>query len=144
MKYNRLALIDACDKALEKDAVTWMARRAKNLEEHAAQVNIWNKRYATEWAEAGLAVRRAVREGRPITRDMLPQDRRRHDSVAVFFPSFDFSKDYEPPTELLFLRRVLDVVTDEVVTTTGLSQVGVSTRTMRDAAWQMAAGSARE
>jgi hypothetical protein len=144
VKYNREALIEACDRALERDANSWLDRRAKNLQEHASQVANWNHRYAAQWAEVGLAVRRAVREGRPITRDMLPYDQRRHDSVAVFYPTFDFSKGYEEPRELAFLRRVLDVVTDEFVTTTGLAQLGVSTRTMRDAAWQMAPGSAKE
>lgn len=144
MKYARIALRDACDKALQQDAEHWLARREKHLAEHAKMVAEWNRRHAQEWAAAGLTVRRAVREGQPVTKAMLPRDRRFSDSVATFAPQYNFDRDYEAPVELLFLRRVLDVVTDDIVTTSGLAQVGVSTKTMRDAAWHMAVGSAKE
>lgn len=144
MRYDKQALIAACDQALERDLVSWRERRNKDLAEHAGAVRAWHVRYAEAWATAGLVVRKAIREGRPVTRDMLPMDRRQHSQVAVFFPQHNLDREYTPPAELTFLRRVLDVVADDEVTTSGLEKLGVSVRTMRDAAWHMAVGSAKE
>jgi len=144
VKYNRQALIEACDKALERDRVDWHKRRAEQLGQHSRAVAEWSRKYADEWAQAGLEIRRAIRKGEPVTKDMLPTSRRYHDNPAWFYPQFDPNREYRVPEELAFLRHVLDIVTDDVVTTSGLAQVGVSVRMMKDAAWYMAVGSARE
>lgn len=144
MRYVKQDLIKACDLALQRDRQRWTERRAAELESHSAQVKNWLARHSAEWAEAGLAIRRALREGAPVTREMLPMDRRHSSNVAIFAPQFNFEREYEPPRELAFLRRVLDVVADDEVTTSGLEKIGVSTKTMRDAAWYMAVGSAKE
>lgn len=144
MKYQKQALIDACDLALQQDETRWHEQRAKHLEEHANQVSIWMARYGEQWAAAGLAVRKAIREGTPVTSAMLPCDRRYGSHIALFAASRSFTGSYQPPVELTFLRRILDVVADDIVTTTALEKLGVSVRTMRDAAWHMAVGSAKE
>lgn len=143
MRYNRLTLIEACDRALQADREHWEIAHVERFEEHIERKDAWLRQNGEAWAAAGLAVRRAVREGRPVTRDLIPWNDRFGQPV-VFSPDANLNRKYQAPKELTFLRHILDVVLDDEVSTSGLEKIGVNTNTMRAAAWHMATGTAKE
>lgn len=141
MKFNRQALISAVDNALAADRARWEARHHKEVEEYSSRVALWMQEHSQRWMDAGLAVRRAVRAGQPVTKDMLPQGRYR--DVALFVPDGHLDRAYQPPQELLTLRALLDTIVDEEISSTGLEAVGITSRIMREAALHMMPGTVR-
>lgn len=141
MKFNRQALIKACDAALKWDRYSWDQKLAKDLASLAEELKVWSATYGEAWAKMGLDVRRAIRDGRPVTAAMLPRDR--YGNPAVFYPKRDTDRTYEPPRELVVLRRLLDTIVDEEISSSGLDAVGITSRVMREAAQFMVQGSVR-
>lgn len=143
MRFNRAALIEAVDKALAEDRDRWLNRRRKELDRLAAETQTWLMQYGEAWSRAGLEIRRAIREGRPVTNAMLPGldgwSRR-----AVFEPTrYSTPQEYKAPGELAMLRRMLDAIVDDEVTTAGMEKLGVTGRVLKDAAYYIAHGTIR-
>lgn len=141
MKFNRQALIKAVDNALAADRSHWDERIARETQEYQERLTAWLQQHGQAWADAGLAVRRAIRAGRPVEVDMLPQGRYR--DVAIFRGDAPLDRVYQPPQQLLTLRALLDTIVDEEISSTGLEAVGITSRIMREAALHMTPGSVR-
>lgn len=141
MKFNRQALISAVDAALEDYRREWEKRYAKDLETHAELLGAWMRKYGAAWSEAGLKIRKAIREGRPVTSDLLPEGHYR--DVATFSEHASLDRTYAPPQQLTMLRRLLETVVDEEVSSSGLEAVGITSRIMREAAMFMTEGTVR-
>lgn len=141
MKLNRQALIDACDRAMSEDRRRHDEREAKTAQERVAKLDEWRRRYADSWMDAALEIRRVIRKGGALTREMLPRDDWHNVATHTNGPG---PREYQPPTELVALRRVLDTVTDDTVSMNSLERLGIGRTTIRAAAQQLAARSVEE
>jgi hypothetical protein len=139
MRFNRLALIAACEQALAGDRNRFDRRKADLTAKHATEVTRWNSVYASQWDATALRIRREIRKGNPITMDMLPLNSWR--DAAVFKASNDPNREYQEPRELVGLLTVLGTVADEVVSIASLERLGISRTVIREAAMHLSAAS---
>lgn len=136
MKFNRIALIIACNKALARDRDQFDTRQAKAAKREAREVAAWRDRYAAAWDKAALRIRRELKAGNPITMDMIPISGYRNG--AYFTPDPDVSRQYQEPKELVALRTVLETIADDTVTISALERLGIDRSTIKDAAQDLA------
>lgn len=142
MRINRLALIKACERAEGENRRRYDAARWKREQEAAQQLDVWRAGHAEKWAAAALNIRKVLRNGGAVTREMLPTDERYRD-VAVFRGD-TAERPYEPLRELAALRTILETVQDDVVTIGGLERLGLSRHSIRTAAMYLEAAMVQE
>lgn len=136
MKFNRIALIIACNKALARDRDQFDTRQAKAAKREAREVAAWRDRYAAAWGKAALRICRELKAGNPITMDMIPISGYRNG--AYFTPDPDVSRQYQEPKALVALRTVLETIADDTVTISALERLGIDRSTIKDAAQDLA------
>lgn len=136
MKFNRIALIIACNKALARDREQFSSRQDKAVKRQAREIAVWRDRYAASWDKAALRIRRELKAGNPVTLDMIPLSGYRNG--AYFTPDTDVSRPYQEPKELAVLRTVLGTIVDDTVTISALERLGIDRSTIKDAAQDLA------
>lgn len=141
MRLNRQALMDACDRAMFEHKRHHDEDEAKREAERQERLSEWRRVYAEAWADAALEIRKVLRRGGAVTREMLPIDDYRHTATLHVGTS---PREYQAPTELMALRRVLATVGDDVVSMNSLERLGISRTTIRAAAQQLAAKSVED
>lgn len=129
MKFNKLALIKAIDKAVEADSLVIQRARAEaelKLADHRAE---WLRINTEPWKEAVKKINAALRKGEVITENHVP--RNRQGGPAFYRPTYAGAVPSSSVRELIGLRNVLAAVTDETISTTALRDLGVRAETMR-------------
>lgn len=151
MKINRVALRGAVQKTLDA-AETQHAEQVKAWEQWFEDYQTkWIDKWNPQWASAIDVIRLAITKGRVITDDMLPTRNGHIETYAEPYDSYRSfpgrppkpAKAYVPSRELLALREVLDLITDEEVTPTGLAGIGITPKTLREAIQYMGQGSVK-
>lgn len=142
MRFNVAALTQAAEEAARRDRAEWTRLHASKIEEEEKRAQDWSEKYAAEWDEAALAIRRKLRKHSPIVQADLPSERQTIHSVAVFYPrpTGQWSDRWAEPSELSALRAVLATLADDTVTSAGLRDLGISTRTMQKVVAHLRAG----
>lgn len=132
MRINRLALIKACERAESEHRRRHQESQAKRDKQRHQEMDVWRTAWADQWAAAALNIRKVLRNGGAVTRDMLPINERFRD-VAIFRGDAA-QHPYEPLRELAALRTILETVQDDVVTIGALERLGLARNTIRTAA----------
>ena len=133
----------ACERAEAEQRRRHEAARVKYDKNHEQEVSVWRGAYADAWAAAALNIRKVLRNGGTVTRDLLPIHPQYRD-VAIFRSSNPVRPVYEPLRELAALRTILGTVQDDVVTMNALERLGLSRSTIRAAALYLEAASIQE
>lgn len=142
MLYNIAALAAAARAAIEADRDKWKTTQALHQGQLSMETRDWVETWGPSWKVAASRITRAIRDGKPVTRDMLPTDER-NIGLAFFHPSHDArpsTKPYRPPAELSNLISILATLSGDTVNTNGLRELGISRDTMRRCVQYMAAG----
>lgn len=122
MEFRKQALIDAIDVGLKTYAEQKAARdKATKAWEETAKRE-WVAKHNADWNEAANKIKRAYRNGNPITGDMIPSrdGQRRYYLVWTGTPSAP--KGTLPPVanipveELTSFRAALEAITEDVIT----------------------------
>lgn len=133
MKFDRAQLAKAVDAALAAHRAReekWVAERKDEEEQRLTQ---WLTDHRDEWAAAAKKIAAACRKNLPVTRELLPPVGGESWKECNYYrptrqsTSMEF---YEPPMPLLALAAILQVVTDDTVTTSGLTALGVDSKTL--------------
>lgn len=145
MKIDRTALLMAAHNAIKAEREAHENRVARYEEAKAAHKAAWIARSSQKWAEACVKIQDAIANGEPVTKDLLPTYRTsRYDSsqtVSTYVDSTSFTHEgrdyrkpgeYQPNRDLTSIIAILEVVTDDELSTTGLRAVGVNPTTFRD------------
>jgi len=133
MMFNRLALIKAAEDEI---AAQMRAEKQHANNENAkrdAEATEWYEQYGQAWLDVLGTLRRKLRAGMPVYTSDLPLHKDWRSSIAVFG-----DKPRPPatarPVELPELRNliaVLSAVSDDVVSTSGLASIGITSRALR-------------
>lgn len=151
MKINRVALRAAVQKTLDA-AETLHVEQVKAWEQWHEDYKVkWVEKWHPEWARAIEAIRSAIVEGQVITDSMLPTRNGHVETYSEPYDSYRRYNDrpvkpaasYTPARELLALREVLDLITDEEVTPSGLAGIGITPKTLREAIQYMGQGTVK-
>jgi hypothetical protein len=145
MRYDRAALAQAAQQALDAHRRTWerdQEEAAVKVAQHQAE---WVEEHAEEWRRAIRRIQGRLRKGLPVRREDIATDRYRQ--VLEYHPlhSQDHPKpadSYRPPQDVAMLAKLLDTVADDYITSAGLGALGITSGTMRFCLRFMAKGSA--
>jgi hypothetical protein len=113
----------------------------KKLQDWSDAKHAWMLEHGQEWAAACFQIRRRLRAGHPVTREDLPS--RNHWSggqIQLFQISEPKESEFQEPTALREIVAVLDLITDETVTTNALAEVGIPRGIMRQVVQHLPAG----
>lgn len=136
MKFNRAALQQAVEKAVEARRQQYDARLAELEMTRAEEAQRWVKESGPVW-EAWLKKTLAdLRKGKPVLAAGVPGYNSRSNHGA-YYPTRRETEEYKVPQELHTMRALLPTIADEVVTTAGLKELGISPATVRMAAVHM-------
>lgn len=143
MLYDIEALKAAARAAIEADRDKWKTTQTLHQDQLSRETRDWVATWGPHWKAATARINRAIRDGKPITRDMLPEDSARAHGVAFFYPSNDArpaTRAYRPPHDLANLLTVLGTLAGTTVNTSGLRELGISRDALRVCVQFMASG----
>lgn len=134
MMLNRAALIAAIDNAIANHQADRERYERECAEFQEARLAEWLKDSAPKWSEFMDKARRTLREGKPITGDMLPRVGR-FNEVAAYVDLPPSSHKVSPVAgidkrKIEALRAALDATPDERVSHSALAAIG-----FRDLSW---------
>jgi hypothetical protein len=140
MIFNRETLKDAAQQALI-DLRAKYDERIRRYEDLEIESEIaWIKMYGPRWIEACNAITEKIGRGEPVTYRDIPTLEKSLDVAALYggpqgkrgnrFHAINTPDAYEEPAELRKLLIVLDLCTDETVSTYGLKELGIGQRVM--------------
>lgn len=125
MKFKTAELIARVNKKIDDEVKRAEERNRKDLEEIEQAREEWFEK-SEYWVVFANRIKDKIRKGRPI----LPTDVPKEIQVSSFSrdPAFFRKKEpakYEPHTKNLeAMKKLLESITDEEVTTTGLKEIG--------------------
>ena len=145
MKINRVKLLEAAKQAVvdEKDDHD---KRVANYKIALGDYKIrWFNDNQEAWTQAVTVITNALNDCQPITKDMLPRNRSPYGysgDVAVYVKPHRVKSatgrelnnpgEFQPSADLRSLVTILEAISDEDVTTTGLKAVGINPTVMRN------------
>lgn len=145
MKYDRAALAQAAQQALDAHRRSWeedQAEAADRVTNHQAE---WVRDHAEAWRQAIRRIQARLRKGLPVRKEDLATDQ--YHNVLVYQQLRAMERpapadSYRPPEDVAMLARLLDTVADDFITSAGLGALGITSGTMRYCLSFMAKGSA--
>lgn len=143
MLYNIAALTAAARAAIEADRDKWKTTQALHQGQLSMETRDWVETWGPSWKAAASRITRAIRDGKPVTRELLPQHPDRAYGFALFHPSVDArpsTRAYSPPHDLANLLTVLGTLAGDTVNTNGLRELGISRDALRVCVQFMASG----
>lgn len=143
MRYVRIELLEAARKAVKVAQQHQHRSHTEKSSAYGRAVTAWNANYADSWRAAVRVITRKLKSGDPIKAADLPHEPGRSHVTATFGERKPEAFTPWVPTELEVLIKVLELVSDDVVTTAALRDLGIGTATMRTCAEYMAAGTVR-
>lgn len=130
MKLNRQALIEAVDRAIEREDKAIQAAQDQVAREHQERVDEWLDANRQPWLDAIKVIQKRLRNGEPVQEKDIPYCRTRRSNGAAIWRSRGHTAIPDRDVTLPGLRNVLAAVADETVTTTALRDLGVTPRTL--------------
>lgn len=131
MQFNRSALIDAIDRAMEQERQAIETVRANNAKGDALYLEEWLSMHADAWQKATALIRAKLRKGQPVLEDDIPRDRSNRGIGKAYFRPRRGEALPTTRTELAGLRAVLDAVSDQEISSAALRSLGVGVNTLR-------------
>lgn len=131
MKFNRVALLGATERALADDRASFDREEAKRASEGTRKLAEWLTESGPKWLDFAEHVVYLVGNGYPVTESDMPRNsttRPYYSGVCYGHESWltpPDSREYHAPSELVNLRNVLRYSEDDQVTTSGLKGLGV-------------------
>lgn len=134
MKFNRIVLRDAVQRALDADRAAYDAKLANREKEDSAHQRKWVEKYRAEWNTAAAKILASHKLGTPVTKQMLPREKDRwREDIAVYQPPRNNEDTYCPDQALQSLAVTLDAISEDEVTPTGLRTLGFTSATLQRA-----------
>src|SRR3954463_15545212 len=134
MKFNRLDLLAATERAIAAYSERVDARHAEAVAKHEAALADWHEKYDQTWLDFFNEARKQLKKGVPIKKADLPQERGYHSGWTATFDNSPPVKDrVNVPRDLTTLASVLRAVTEDEVTQSGLRSLGITTTALRNA-----------
>jgi len=130
MQFNRSALIEAIDKAIQLEHAAIVDIHARNAAANDEHRREWLSLHEEKWMKATAVIRAKLRRGEPVVEEDIPRDRSGYTGKAYYRPK-RVSEVPARAAELAGLRAVLDAVADEMIGTTALRSLGVGVNTLR-------------
>lgn len=138
MKFTTETLRAALTTAIETSKTRHAQREAKDRREFDDKAAKHHERFGQAWLDAIPDIRKAVKAGRPITRDLLPQTGERSwPSPATFDATPPTSYVWQMPIELRTLENALNLIEDDEVSFNQLKELGVRVTVLRTL-WELA------
>lgn len=131
MKINRLALIAAVDKAIEREDQAIRAAKTRAENERQLRLDQWVARNREPWLEACKKIAAKLRKGQPVLDADIPYDRSPSNNGNAVWRERHHVNVPQRDTTLPGLRALLEAIADDTVTTSSLRDLGVSARTLQ-------------
>ncbi len=142
MKYIRSKLLAAALAAVKEDEQRHQLAHKQAVDKWQGEHDKWAATYSESWVAAGRRIAAKARKGQPITYGDLVN---RIDLGPHYPALFDATQPklgvYRTPFELRVLMAALEAIADDVVTSAGLRELGVTGPTIRQALRFMEPGS---
>lgn len=128
MLFNRVKLIEMIRAALDAQEADHKAAYEKEQRDAAVYREKWIEKYNVQWNTVALEIQSRVRNGEPITSDIVPMDNTGYGTRHAFFSPMSTKKtpDWEPPRDVTALLAILESSTDAAVSTSALKDHGVA------------------
>jgi hypothetical protein len=128
--FNREALRGAVRRAIEEHRAAYDRERSRLAQQLESSKQQWLRDHRDAWHDATVKIVKKLGKDEPITEKDLPRGRGFHYLSLYEPPRIPSSKEYEAPADLLAFAALLDVVTDEKISTNALKDLGFGQRAL--------------
>lgn len=141
MKYNKQALIEGAQKAINARAVSWLEGKTRHDARQAQRLAEWSSQYQEAWRTAATVIRRKVGKGQPITAGDLPSHGTDRYQEVAFYRTASEYEPWQPTPDLVGAIARLESLDGDQVNTRQLAEVGIESDTLRKITPHMTPGS---
>jgi hypothetical protein len=125
MKLKRAEFISALENEIFRRQEDAKRRTHEALERHRQAGSDWRDKYSRAWHMFGVAIVKTTEVDGVVTWDMVPEELRNFSHQLEFFTLGDPPDEYVADVrELQELRKLVDISTDEEVSTYALEKMG--------------------
>lgn len=119
MRIKRIILLDKINERLGADKAKYDRKVETAKTEYAEKLVIWNAVYKDKWLQFIGDVKKLLAKGQPVPLSLIPsaRDCYRNDSIAQACLDATGDESYEPNSNLIFIKDLLESSDDETVET---------------------------